>query len=93
MAHRYDNACGMGERDLVEDPPDIVGDVGIRAQEDAQQVPAAYDADQLVVCASDRQPPDVMRVHRSHRGRDGRVRVNGDRRRGHQFGGHQAWVP
>jgi hypothetical protein len=92
MAHRYDNARGMGDRDLVEDLPDIARDVGVRAQEDAQHVPRAQDADQLAVRAGNRQHPDVVRVHHPHRGRNGRVRVDSDSWRGHQFTGRQARV-
>ena len=63
VAYRHDDILWVGDRDLVENLPDVVRDVGVRTQEDAQQVAAADDADELAVLVDDRQSPDVMCVH------------------------------
>src|SRR5579864_1806792 len=82
----HDDVLGVGDRDLVENLADVVGDVGVGAQEDAQQVASAHDADELAVPVDYRQPPDVVRVHQPGCPRDGRVGAYGDGRRGHQIG-------
>jgi hypothetical protein len=70
-----------------------VGNVSIRAKEDAQQIAAAYDAEQLALRVDDRQPPDVMRVHQPRRARDGHVGMDRDGRSRHQRACGQAGPP
>jgi hypothetical protein len=89
---RHDDALGVGQRELVEDLADVVDDVGVGAQEDADQVTAAHDADELAVLVDHRQPPDVVRVHQPRRGGNGRVGPDGDGRGRHQRAGGQAHV-
>jgi hypothetical protein len=88
--HGHDDVLRVGDWDLVENLVDIAADVDVRAQEHAQQVAAADDADELAVLVDHRQPPDVVRIHQPGRGRDGRVGVYRDGRRGHQGPGGQA---
>ena len=84
LAHPHDDAHGVDEREFFQELADVVGDVGIRAEEDAQQIVAAHDAGQLALRVDDRQPPDAVRIHHPRRARDGRVRADGDGLLAHQ---------
>jgi hypothetical protein len=54
-----------------------------------EQVAAGDDADQATQVVQHRQALDQFPVHQPGRGRQGRLRVGGDRRRGHQVPGEQ----
>jgi hypothetical protein len=75
----------LGGEDLVEHLADVRPDVLVRAQEHAQQVAAADDADEPALVVDDGQPPDVVRVHQARGGGDGDVRAYRDGGRGHQL--------
>jgi hypothetical protein len=86
MAHRHDDVRRVAERHLVHQVPDLAEDVGVRAQEHAQQIESAYDTDQLTACTGNRQARHLVRGHHACRGRDGGVRADRDGH-GHQLAG------
>jgi hypothetical protein len=49
VVYRHGELGGLAERDRLGDVPDVADDVGIRAQERAEQVAAADDADELAL--------------------------------------------
>jgi hypothetical protein len=80
-------------QEIVEYPADLAGDLGVRAEENAQQIAAADDAKQLALGVGDRQEPHMMVVHEPGRRRDRRVRADRDGGGGHQILRHGAVMP